>query len=289
MAYLRTAYSVDVTFSDGGPVFRMHWYRAHKKARIFPGVHMGLSRYWFNYRETIGEQGNVHYEKGKNVGNRKGQCFKGLPVWFEKGFTAADLVAAPPQRDECTSCPARSARPSWRPSSVYSQTMWGMDRDGLLLFFPLFLFVDITGAGPGVDGTYMSDFNPGTFSQWTFDFPTGTPGDFQLLTQQRPNPLIWQFYSQGGGAFAGVWSGVIETDPFDTHFAGDGVVFPSTADFHVYAAKVETFYGFDSLARFAWKIPNPTRTAYLSWRPSTRHATHPGGFSPGFSAGFERP
>jgi hypothetical protein len=121
MDWKRTCYDTKVRLNPGGPLYDLKWFFCNPKAKPFPGIHFGLSREWYNYRHDFGEDNhlNKRYSKGKNVGNRKGQCFVGQAEWFRDGVTPDQLANAPPQRDPCTSCPTRSPTLGIAPPFTY--------------------------------------------------------------------------------------------------------------------------------------------------------------------------
>jgi hypothetical protein len=193
MGYLRTAYQFNLQLWPGGPYFRARWYRAHPKAKLFPGIHMGLSRNWFNYRTDIGESG-FDYDKGVNVRNTKGQCYRGKAEWFALGMRGPEDMV--PQPDQCTSCPGRGPIIGFGPRSSFELTTWTPGPLGdSLNFGGWFDTLTITGGGP-YDGTYTNT-NGGVTVGWNFvlaggvdAFVFGWPSDPELSIVDGVTALV---------------------------------------------------------------------------------------------------
>lgn len=172
MDYKRTCYSTQVRFSPGGPVSLLRWYRCHPKAKLFKDEHIGLSREWYTYREDFGEvRGTKVYDKGANTLRKKGQCYRGKLEWYRNGFTGADLAAANPQEDKCTSCPGQEVKLQLIPGLSFG--LFYYLHLGAYNWYPWFIQVTVTSPDPAWAGTFALEANE-TTQDWTGSGTLGT-------------------------------------------------------------------------------------------------------------------
>lgn len=286
MGAIRTAYKTQVRFSPDGQAVTVRWYRAAPKAKLFPGEHMGLSRYWFDYRRDVGEFGRKTYDLGPNRHNKKGKCFRGRKEWFRDGFTDSDLVGFQPI-DRCTSCPGRGPRIGLRMGSTSGLQTWWNNNDGSA-FLPMVLAVRVQGSTSGLSDGYWQFVHTDPVTQWfgrVGEFPNPVAdlsvyfvSDIRAgLEQASGFPIL-----QVGGALPWnpyAWAALVQ-NPY-----GD---FDLTTEFSVNAALVVPHYFMHGRARIGWRIGKAFGRATIVWAPSGRltFPTGPSGFSDGYSDGY---
>lgn len=288
--YIRTGYRTQVRFAKGSPPVEVRFYRAPKKAKLFPGEHMGLTRDWFNYSPDIGEVGPRVYDKGANIRHTRGRCFRGKPEWFRDGVDFADL-AGQVQVDHCTSCPGLGPRIGLRPPSSIDYYDWVHDAVTNVFFAPVRLLLTIAGS-PGSDGTYESEAAAEIFSAWDFNVPGGfLPGPYRL-TQPNPRPNPWQFIDTFSGTDAITRLAVDPGNPFVLNGVSTGAIFALGATLTFHAALVVPHYYSSSRLKLLLGGKRTVSKVGLVLAPSgtlSPGPSGPSGFSTGFSAGFGGP
>lgn len=191
MGYIRTAYRTRMRLFPGDPTtYPVRWYRAPKKAKLFPGQHFGLSRDWFNYRPDFGEVGKRHYDKGENIRHTKGQCYRGQLEWFQNGIDLASLVGQTVSPDHCTSCPGVGPNVEIGVALQLDYKDWLSADDN---FHPVCCIMTVSGDTGGRDGQYEFVW-AGTplEDRWQHQFSPPGPNNLLFLTVRAG---VWALFN----------------------------------------------------------------------------------------------
>lgn len=291
MDYKRTCYHTQVRFAPGGPLYDLEWYFCHPKAKPFPGLHMGLSREWYLYRPDIGEVPGAHkkYSKGRNYRNKKGQCFLGLPEWYANGFTTEEIAAAPPQIDECTSCPARGAQLELQsPSPFRTQNINGIGGDTTV---PFCIYFEITcpDSSKSVSGQFVS-VPDSVLSDLGFPITTSGGDDTLVLGVQPQGPQIFMYFFNQTQQDYSEWDSncgnPVSFEGTLQYNVGDW--FDSGTTIYLHADFVKPYYYFSSKAKISFRANNLRNVVRLKLQCVSLFGTTVIGspFSPGFAIGF---
>jgi hypothetical protein len=287
MGMIRTAYRTRIRLFPGDPTtYPVRWYRAPKKAKLFPGAHFGLSRDWFNYRPDFGEVPGAkrHYDSGENVRHTKGQCFRGQQEWFRTGVDLSTLVGQTVSVDRCTSCPGLGPRLGISASSTMDEAWWVI---GLQAFLPYVMRVVLGNTvGGAADGPYDAVYNP-AFGIWLWDVPCGAPlasdlalrivAGFGVAVTNTGGTIIWATANMPTSLNPFTWSNVAA--------GGTGCIQAGTT-FNINSPLVTPHYYEPGRSGVVFGPLNNRSDTRLSIGPLGGPYTPPGGPS-GFDGGYD--